>query len=666
MIMKKVYFSIASLALCATAFGQNVTKDYNFGNEGPITQPRTKKSVVAEKATKQEATVSEKALNILWTEDFEGSTNPLETANGVYTAAGNPGVYWALGNTHPFSAFGWSDNLTGKYLKWDSYNPLEATEVNFATTPVYGEVESPTIDFSTATNGIVMKFKTEAMYCCNANEIPFFIAVSEDDGATWGTPIQIDLGVGRNDATEDIAQPLDVTVDLTSSALSLSSTSKIKFIWDGVNTDGNGQANTHYFWLVDDIQIYEKPNYNLELADMWLGDIVTDFEYTSIPTIFAGNLTVQAKVKNWGKLNPTNTQLTVTVTGPGGVNVTETGGTLANNFSLDTDTITFNSTIDMSAFAAGTYTVAVTLGIAETDEDLADNDFTRTFKITNGVYGQRDFEQPLYFGSIGKDFGTVSTESAYMGFGSVFFVPTDADLHGVNLKVGRSTNYPTTVGGELYVQLYMIDFANATDFNSAHVYQNGDWYFPITSAMYPSSNNSSKDVTLNFHQSTTTNTIPTLLGGNYYMAVINHDGGAANHFAYLENPFDDDFSTHIYGDFGSSAGNNWFSAGTQIVTELNFDQTLNVNELASDVTVGFIAPNPTSGETTVVYSLKNAATVTLQVVDVTGKVITTVTESNLTAGTQKTSFDATALASGVYYVNINTGNSVVTQKFIKK
>lgn len=667
MIMKKVYFSIASLALCATALGQNLTKEYNFGVDGKITTPKTQPSVVAVKpstpAQKEEA---EKALNVLWTEDFSGTT-AMTTPNGVYSAVGNPGVYWTLGSTHPMSAYGYSDNLTGRFLTWNSFGPIYPTEVDFASTPVDGEVVSPTIDFSSGTNGIVMTFKTEAMYCCNATEIPFAIAVSEDNGTTWSAPIPVDLGVDRNQPTEDIVQPMDVSIDLTPYALTLSPTSKVKFIWDGVNTDQNGQANTHYFWLIDDIQIYEKPNYNLELVDAWLGDIAAGYEYTSIPTVFAGNLTVQAKVKNLGKLTPTNTALTVTVTGPGGVNVTETGGVLTNDFSLEADTITFATTIDMSAFAAGTYTVAYTLGMTEVDENTADNDFTRTFKITDGIYGQTDLQQPLYFGSIGKDQGATSTASAFMGVGSVFFIPTDADLHGINLKVGRSTNYPTTVGSELYVSLYLVDFANATTFADAHIVEAGDWYFPITSAMYPTSNNSSKDVTLNFHQATSgPSTMPTLLAGNYYLALIQHDGGEANHFCYLENPFDDDASTHVFGDFGSTPGNNWFTLGTQVVTELNLNQSLNVGELSSDVTVGTIAPNPTSGETTVVYSLKNDATVTIQIVDVTGKVISTVTENNLTAGTQKTSFDASNLSSGVYYVNINTGNSVATQKFIKK
>ncbi len=632
--MKKVYFSIASLALCATAWGQNLTKEYNFGVDGKITTPKTQPSVVAVKpSTPAQIEEAEKALNVLWTEDF-GGTTAMTTPNGVYTAAGNPGVYWSLGSTHPMSSYGYADNLTGRFLTWNSFGPIYPTEVDFASTPVDGEVVSPAIDFSTGANGIVMTFKTEAMYCCNATEIPFAIAISEDNGTTWSAPIPVDLGVDRNQPTEDIMQPMDVTVDLTPYTTNLSSTSRVKFIWDGVNTDQNGQANTHYFWLIDDIQIYEKPNYNLELVDAWLGDIAAGYEYTSIPTVFAGNLTVQAKVRNLGKLTPTNTALTVTVTGPGGVNVTETGGVLTNDFSLEADTITFATTIDMSGYAAGTYTVAYQLGMTEVDENTADNDFTRTFKITDGIYGQTDLQQPLYFGSIGKDMGATSTESTYMGVGSVFYIPTDADLHGINLKVGRSTNYPTTVGSELYVTLYLVDFANATTFADAHVTEAGDWYFPITSAMYPSSNNSSKDVILNFHQATSgPSTIPTLLADNYYLALIQHDGGDANHFCYLENPFDDDASTHVFGDFGSTPGNNWFTLGTQVVSELNLNQTLNVGELASDVT---------------------------------GKVISTVTENNLTAGTQKTTFDASNLSSGVYYVNINTGNSVATQKFIKK
>jgi hypothetical protein len=663
--MRKIYVTLFAFSLSYMSFGQGLGKEYNFGAKPKITSPKTTPSEVVEGKKKPVSVVSEKAFNVLWNEDF-GTATTDTTTNGVWVENAAPdSTYWSIGQTHPFSAFGWSDQLTGSFLRWDSYNPIDAVETSFASTSVSGAIVSPNIDLSAAANGVMLSFKTEAMYCCHATEIPFKISISQDGGTTWSNPITLDFGVDRNVATEDVAQPLNYTLDISSYTSSLSPNTKIKFIWDGLNKDNNQQANSHYFWLIDDIQIYERPDYDFQLVDMWLNDIIADYEYTSIPQNFAGTLTVQAKVRNLGKLIPSNTQLALTVTGTG-VNATQTGGVLLNNFTGAYDTITFASTIDMSAYAVGSYSVNAKLVSGQTDADTTNNKYMRTFKITNGIYGQADFEQPLYKTSIGKDFGATSTESIAMGFGSVFYIPTDADLHGLNLKIGKSTAYPTTVGGELYVQLYLYDMTAST-FNDAHVYSAGDWTFPITSTMVPTSNTgatSIKDVTLNFHSANAG--IPTLLADNYYIAIVRHDGGANNHFCYVENPFDDDNSTHIFGGFASAPGDNWFTAGTQIITELNFDNSLSTNEIKNDVTFGFISPNPTSGETTIVYSLKNSQDATIEVMDLTGKCVYSITEKALSTGTHFTNFDASKLSSGVYCVNIKTANSISSQKFVKK
>jgi hypothetical protein len=659
--MKRIYLSAFAFSMSAIAFGQDFGKQYNFGSKPKITGPKSA-SVVVENGNKTNKVTSEKALNILWTENFGTSSSGLTTTNGTWVENTAPdSTYWSLRTTHPMSSYGYADQLSGAFLAWDSFGPIYPGETDFASTPVSGAIVSPDINLTSAANGVMMTFKTEAMYCCHVTEIPFKISVSEDGGTTWSDPFTVELGVDRNQATSDITQPMNYTVDLSNYTTSLSATTKIKFSWEGINPDQNGQANTHYFWLIDDIQLYERPNYDFQIVDLWLGDIFNAYEYTSIPQNFAGTLTVQAKVKNLGKLVPTSTQLAVSVTG-GSVNASQSGGILTNNFTGEYDTLTFETTIDMSAYAIGTYTVNVDLFADQADEDSTNNSFSRTFKITDGIYGQQDFEQPLYRASIGKDFGATSSESAPMGFGSVFYVPTDADLQGVNLKIGKSNTYPTTVGGELYVQLYMYD-GTAASFNEAHIYEAGDWTFPITSTMVPTGT-TPKDVTLNFHNATAG--IPTLLGGNYYIALVRHDGGASNHFCYVENPFDDDFSAHIFGDFGSVAGDNWFVAGTQIITEMNFNQVLATDDITNDLTFGFIAPNPTSGETTIAYSVKNAQEVTIEVVDLAGKTLISINENVLSAGTQFSSFDASNLASGVYCVNIKTNNTISSQKFIKK
>jgi hypothetical protein len=219
--------------------------------------------------------------------------------------------------------------------------------------------------------------------------------------------------------------------------------------------------------------------------------------------------------------------------------------------------------------------------------------------------------------------------------------------------------FKTTVGGELSVDIYTYD-PSASNFQSAHVTFAGTWFFPITQDMVPASGN--KYVTLNFHK--VGNSID-LTGGKYYIALIGHQGGKNNHFCYLENRNDYDFSTRVKGNFGTPAGDRWFNAGTQIITELNFDKSLSTNDLQNDITVGFIAPNPTSGETTLGFTINAAQDVTIEIVDLAGKTMLTKVEKGLAAGSHLSSFDASALSSGVYCVNIKTDSAVSTQKFIK-
>jgi hypothetical protein len=663
--MKKIYLSVVGLSCVLISNAQVGKSTYSFG-EKSIETPALAPKDIAEDGKKETSTAVEKGITYLWSEDFTGTG--FNTSNGQWIESTAPdSAYWNVQSTHPMSSYNYNEALNGNFLAWNSFTPIYALEQGvtggFAKNTVTGAVTSPKINLSSVTNGLAIQFKTEAMYCCNNQEFPFMLAVSNNNGTTWSNPIPVDLGVDRNVWTKDIAQPMNITMDLSQYFSSYSDTCRIQFIWKGNTSDNNGQYNSHYFWLIDDIKLYELPNYNLSAQNAWIGDIDADYEYTAIPSNFAGTLTVQAKVRNIGKLAPVNPKLSVQVKGTN-VDITEVGGTWKNDFNLEYDTVTFASTIDLSQLAVGTYTINYKVVADSVDADTLDNKFLRTFQITNGIYGQRNYEQPLYYGSIGKDEGATATESKAMGVGSVFTVPEDAELQGVNLKIGKSTSYPTTVGGQLYVQLYVYD-PTASTFNNAHVYEAGDWTFTITSAMVPTSG--SKDVTLNFHNSESSTPVPTLLAGQSYIALINHDGGSANHFCYLENPFDDDNSTHTYGDFSSTnPGNNWFSLGTQVISELNFNPALAGLEEQEAVRFGFIAPNPTSGATTINYSLTQAGPVAIEVVDVTGKVVYAIDKGTLEAGSHLETIDASAFNSGVYFVKIAADNTVSTRKFTKK
>ncbi len=665
--MKKVYLSIFGIATALISIAQKNSQLYNFntaerkGNVFETKRPSTNQ-------VKKKTGSVEKSLTALWSEDFT-STGPLTTANGVWSTSGANGSYWTFATTHPWSANGWTVGLTGSFLEWDSYTP-NANETNFSTTPVDGSFTSPNIDLSGLTGGAMITFKTESMYCCNADEFPYFISVSEDGGTTWSSPINFNFDVDRNVATEEIHKPMNVTLDLSAVTTAASNQTKIRFTWTGINADANGQINTHYWWMIDDIKIYDKLNYDLSTEKLWLNDIVTGYEHTEIPKNLTGNLTVQAKIKNYGKLIPTNVKGIVKVLDANGnVVASDSGGVQTNNFISDTDTITFASNINLAdaQFAIGSYKVAFEISYDEIDENTENDTLSRGLNITDFYLGQEIFEQSIGIESIGQDFSTVATESVPMTFGNVMSIPstvTTIDIHGLEIQYAKNTSYSVTEG-ELLVNFYEIDPA-ATSFQSSFVDLGINKFYTITAQDLPTANNSIKTKLLNFHQPSSGDAgSVTLEGGKNYIVSVNHTGGS-NFFTYVVNSTDDDFSSCIYGNFGSTPGDRWFVNGKQILMRWNFDETLGVNENKSDISVASVYPNPTSGETNIQFNVANASDVTLNVRDLTGKLVQSSQNSIQKSGFNKISFDASSFNSGVYYITLSTENGIVTKKFIKK
>jgi len=191
--MKKVYLLGAILFSGVTAFGQLNSNAYNFSSR-KINSPKLQASKPEAKKVK----ATEKASgDVLWSEDFE--TGSLTTSNGTWVTGGTNDTYWTVASTHPLAPFGWTSDLTGSFLTWDSYNP-NSNEATFATTQVDGSVISPAIDLSSISNA-VLNFNTETQYCCNNQEFPWRLAISVDNGTTWSDTVELDFGVEINSAS---------------------------------------------------------------------------------------------------------------------------------------------------------------------------------------------------------------------------------------------------------------------------------------------------------------------------------------------------------------------------------------------------------------------------------------------------------------------------------
>jgi hypothetical protein len=83
---------------------------------------------------------------------------------------------------------------------------------------------------------------------------------------------------------------------------------------------------------------------------------------------------------------------------------------------------------------------------------------------------------------------------------------------------------------------------------------------------------------------------------------------------------------------------------------------------SGELALGAIYPNPTSGLARVNVTTGRDEEVSVRVYDVTGRVVATVTESYLVAGTRMMDIDTRGLAAGVYVLRAEAGNEVATRR----
>ncbi|HEY6437878.1 MAG TPA: T9SS type A sorting domain-containing protein, partial [Ignavibacteriaceae bacterium] len=75
-------------------------------------------------------------------------------------------------------------------------------------------------------------------------------------------------------------------------------------------------------------------------------------------------------------------------------------------------------------------------------------------------------------------------------------------------------------------------------------------------------------------------------------------------------------------------------------------------------------PNPFNPITTLPYSIKEKAVVTLKVFDILGKEVSTLVNEEKEAGYYNLKFNALSLSSGIYFYSLNAGDFVSTKKMI--
>ena len=562
--------------------------------------------------------------DIIWQNDFSATaiTNPweittagqgtFEIGTSTSVAASNPDLIAYLGAMATTGT-----TATNGYAFFDGVQYLVLGAIDIQNT----SITSSTIDLSSYTQPAITISFNQRFRHFNYDET--YVEMSQDGGVTWAYSQQVNAEEATNGTS--LQNNLSLIVPVTASA-----NTKIRFRWSS-NTDSD-LYGSGYGWMIDDVKLIEPYADEFTLTKVWTGDIVQKWDYYSTPLTQVIPMTVGAVVSNMGATSQTKAVSIEILQGTTPVYTATENITILSGV---TDTLWHTSTFTPAA--NGVYTVKFSL---PTDAITTNNTQSENFEVTQNIYGHN-------FPILGTSFFGFNTLDAEIGMGNLYEINANQQLNGINVQFATGTTPTSEVRCELWEVLTGIQ---------------ADMNF-ITDVTYtvPSPLNISTPTTIAFSSPAQ------MEAGKLYMVILKTYQDATNTLRIRSSiKGDDDFSTIGYGPFAEGGVVNYFTSwGESPYISLNFDPTIGINETTNEISGVSIYPNPISSSVNLEMNIANPSEVSIQVTDLSGKIVATQNLGFLPLGKNQTTIQSASFNNGLYYVTISSNGTSVTKKFIK-
>lgn len=622
--MKKVYIAILAIGSVSLGHSQKATESALLANKKFATE-------VIE-SSKAPGNLEKAGGDVIWSDNFSTASNWVIDNSGQ-TAAG---YGWDIGATEQSWYFTSVINSTsdGNFAELNNGNPT-SNPATQALDVTYTITTAAPIDVNTLSGGpnnYILEFQQYGAKFNDAQEM--YISTN---GTTWTL-------VGDNSDIATLSQtggsaytnPTVKTINLSGALPGGTNSLWIRFSWTTAfpSSATNPNVWVTYGWMIDDVRILEAYSDEFKMSAVFSGDIVNNFDYYSTPMDQVISRTVGIAISNEGGVSQSKAiGLNIDLAGSSVYAGVAPAVTLAPGAS---DTVWFDT--QFLASATGLYTITATL---PADQVLTNNSLTENFEMTNFLYGHN---HPLGTGKLNF------SDEAEIGIGNIYEIQAEQLLKGIDVAFATGT----TAG--IFIDVFVFEMPSGSVQGADNVLV-ADFQYQM-----PATVNTTSFTTLVLP------TPYTMEAGKIYYAILRTQQSATEKMAIKSSDKGDaDFSTVCYGPFGAGdAVNNFVGWDAAAAVSLNFDPSVQIAENESPVSFGSIFPNPTSGATTLQYTLSNDTDVKVVIVDVTGKVVYAANSKNQTAGAHELNFNAAAFTNGVYYVNMITEGSTVTTKFIKK
>ena len=561
--------------------------------------------------------------DIIWQDDFSVANTwditttgqgAFEIGNTASVGTSNPDLITYLGAMATTGT-----TATNGYAFFDGIQYL-------LTVPPVVEIQNSSITSSTidlslyAQPSITLSFNQRFRHF-NYDET--YVEMSQDGGSTWVYSQQVNAGEPTNGTS--LQNNLSLIVPVLPSA-----NTKIRFRWS--STSDSDDYGSGYGWMIDDVKLVEPYADEFTLTKVWTGDIVQKWDYYSTPLTQVIPMTVGAVISNMGGVSQTKVVSIEILQGTTSVYTATENITILPGVS---DTLWHTSTFTPTS--NGVYTVKFTL---PTDAINTNNTQSEDFEVTPNIYGHN-------FPISGTSFFGFNTVDAEIGMGNLYEINANQQLNGINVQFATGTTVSTEVRCELWEVVDGIQ---------------GTMNF-ITDVTYtvPSPLNTANPTTIAFSSP------GQMEAGKLYMVILKTYQDATNKLRIRSSvKGDDDFSTIGYGPFATGGVVNYFSGwGQSPYISLNFDPTIGINETSTEISGVSIYPNPSSSSVNLEMNIANPSEVSIQVTDLSGKVVATQNLGFLPLGKNQTTIQSASFNNGLYYVTISSNGTSVTKKFIK-
>lgn len=449
------------------------------------------------------------------------------------------------------------------------------------------------------------------------------VEVSGNNGVAWTT-----WEINTDEPTNGSAIQETYVIDISAVAGNQSQV-KVRFRW--LNTSSDDAYGSGYGWCIDDFRVFEAFNYDQQNAASFAraGIIyVPGLDYYMVPTSQLTPITFSGITNNLGGVVQTGSKFNTTVDKSG---IVYTGSSTPQNLAFGASDSVACTTTFTPASGTGFYDFTFWFDGTNPEEVTTNDTLYSWMEVTDDVYSRDDNS------GTGSISAVSSSPEGVLQIGNVMEIFADATITEIHVGL---TDLATNEDQIMYAQLYIFDGT--------------DYIYEETTA----------DFTIGAGDLGTVVTLPLLndvdlFTGDDILIVAGHYGGPDPVEFYTCQATDEQTVLGFVDGTGF-----YLSSPQAILVRATLITDAGVEDQNFAFNVGQNVPNPFDGTSVITYSLTESSNVSVEFVDVTGKVVKTVAPGTQDAGTYTIAIDGTELAEGVYFYTFTIGDKKVTKQMV--